>query len=186
MLRLDVFSPSEVGDYLSSDGCVSHSERPSPTRSAKLVPTARLPPNVDQLVPLSMSILISFVEKLAPKWDEIGIHLGLEDTVKVLRETQSSLTVKMAMIFEKWLENDDVSWYTLVNVLKKIGYHKVASHFCEYLHDQGEYEYMFHGEYYPLCTITRFVRLYIVLPFIVILLKFLNFHLTLMKLFQLR
>ena len=143
LLCLDVFSPSEVGDYLSSDTGVSLTERPNSKQSAKLVPTARLPPNVDQLVPLSMSILISFVEKLAPKWDEIGIHLGLEDTVKVLRETPSSLTVKMAMIFERWLENDDVSWHTLLSVLKKIGYHKVASCLCEYLHKQGEYEYMY-------------------------------------------
>ena len=87
-----------------------------------------------------MAVLLPFVPKLAPKWDDIGYSLGLEDKVKVLRAEAAfpSVTAKMSMLFESWLETvDGVSWHNLVKVLRDIGYKRIAAHMCEFLRDQG-------------------------------------------------
>jgi hypothetical protein len=130
----DAFSPVDLANCLS-DECSS-----SPSRHThEDTPFKPLPPNIDQLVPLSMAVLLPFVPKLAPKWDDIGYSLGLEDKVKVLRAEAAfpSVTAKMSMLFESWLETvDGVSWHNLVKVLRDIGYKRIAAHMCEFLHDQ--------------------------------------------------
>ena len=92
-----------------------------------------------------MAVLLTFVPKLAPKWEDIGYGLGLEDRVKVLRAETAfpSVTAKMSMLFESWLETvDGVSWHNLLKVLRDIGYRRIAAHMCEFLHDQGTCVYV--------------------------------------------
>ena len=83
-----------------------------------------------------MSILIKMVSKVAPYWDRIGHLLKLTDQVKSLRDSKSSDTVKMTIIFESWSERKDgsLSWEVLLSVLEKdLSLHGASAKLREYI-----------------------------------------------------
>ena len=71
---------------------------------------------------LELEDLLEYKDRMAHKWDWIGIKLGQSNFVKEIRDSSMSSQTKLTRIFENWIDappkDHPVEWSTIVTILR--------------------------------------------------------------------
>ena len=122
--------------YLCRHICPSHNYDSLPL-DVKPSVDLTVPIDIDKKVPLGMNELVMFITSLAPNWDLIGHGLKMTDTVRGLRNEQGSFVLKMTILLENWVQQESVTWQTLIDVLNNLELKGISSKIVQYLNEKN-------------------------------------------------